>query len=68
MIHTIEGEDYTDFIKGKNIASNLRLFDDLGIFLNQKNKPGALVALDFSKAFDTLSKKEKIHRRSTGHL
>ena len=57
VIRTKLSEDQIGFLKGRNIASHLRLFDDLGTFLNQKNKLGALVALDFSEAFDTLSKK-----------
>ena len=57
VIKTIISEDQIGFVKGKNIASHLRLFDDLAKFLNKRNRIGALIALDFSKAFDTLSKR-----------
>ena len=56
VIKTIISEDQIGFVKGRNIASHLRLFDDLAKFLNKTNGLGALIALEFSKAFDTLSK------------
>ena len=56
VISSIVSEDQVGFVKGRNIASYLRLFDDMTKCLNQANKPGSLIALDFSKAFDTLSK------------
>ena len=56
VISSIVSEDQAGFVKGRNIASHLRLFDDMIKYLNQTNKPGTLIALDFSKAFDTLSK------------
>ena len=61
VIKTVVNEDQIGFVKGRNIASHLRLFDDLAKYLSKKKKKkkrsGALVALDFSKAFDTLSKR-----------
>ena len=61
VIKTVVNEDQIEFVKGRNIASHLRLFDDLAKYLSkkqqQKNRSGALVALDFSKAFDALSKR-----------
>ena len=57
VINTIVSEDQIGVINGRNIAFQLRLFDDLGRKTTTKNKPGALVAPDFSKAFKTLSKK-----------
>ena len=57
VIKTIISEDQIGFVKGRNIASHLRRFDDLAKFLNKTNRIGALIALDFSKAFDTLSKR-----------
>ena len=44
------------FITGRNIASHIRLFGDTAKYLNQRNKPAALITLDFSIAFETLSK------------
>eukprot|EP00745_Piridium_sociabile_P004690 TRINITY_DN128253_c0_g1_i4.p1 TRINITY_DN128253_c0_g1~~TRINITY_DN128253_c0_g1_i4.p1 ORF type:complete len:143 (+),score=10.78 TRINITY_DN128253_c0_g1_i4:15-443(+) len=55
-------DDQIGFIKGRNITSHLRLIDDLTSYLNEKDQTGALIALDFSKAFDTV---EKLHYRGT---
>ena len=41
---------------GRNIASHQRLFDDIINNLNVINSSGALIALDFGKAFDTVRK------------
>ena len=57
VIKTIVNKDQAGFVKGRNIATHLRQIDDIIAYLNNKNKPGALIALDFAKAFDTLSKK-----------
>ena len=57
VIKTVVNEDQIGFVKGRNIASHLRLFDDLAKYISQKNRSWALVALDISKAFDTLSKR-----------
>ena len=57
VIKTIISEDQIGFVKGRNIAFHLRLFDDLAKFLNKTNRIEALIASDFSKAFDTLSKR-----------
>ena len=56
VISSIANEDQVRFIKGRKIASHLRLLDDLTKYRNQTNKPGVLIALDCSKAFNTLSK------------
>ena len=56
MIKTLISKDQIGFVKGRNIASHLGLFDDLAKFLNKTNGIGALIILDFSKVFDTLFK------------
>lgn len=56
VITQIIHEDQVGFIKGRNMASHLRLMDDITSYLRNADQPGALIALDFSKAFDTLSK------------
>jgi hypothetical protein len=49
--------DQTAYIKGRGIYQNLRLIEDV-IWLTETRKiPGAIMALDFSKAFDSISKK-----------
>ncbi|WP_419585360.1 reverse transcriptase domain-containing protein, partial [Thiolapillus sp.] len=56
VIKTIISEDQAGFIKGRNITSHIRLIDDITSHLRKQNAPGALLALDFSKAFDSLRK------------
>ena len=46
----------TGYIKGRGTYQNIRLLDDIIWYLNVNSLPGALIALDFSKAFDSLSK------------
>ena len=57
IIPTIINEDQSGYVKGRNIASAIRTIDDVIEYLRVKEKPGLLLALDFSKAFDTISKK-----------
>jgi hypothetical protein len=56
VIRSIINEDQAGFIKGRHISTHLRFFDDLIKLLANENRSGALLALDFSKAFDTISK------------
>ena len=49
--------DQCGFIKGRNIGTIIRTTDDLINYVNSKQLPGLLVAIDFTKAFDTVSKK-----------
>ena len=56
VINQIVHEDQIGFIKGRNISSHLRLIDDITSYLRNADQPGALIALDFSKSFVTLSK------------
>ena len=56
VIKTMISEDQAGFIKGQNITSRIRLIDDITSYLRKQNAPGALLALDFSKAFDSLRK------------
>ena len=50
-------EDQVGYIKGRNISTIVRLIDDVIEYIKINNETGALVALDFSKAFDTINKK-----------
>ena len=57
VISSVVNEDQVGYIRGRSIATNLRLIDDVIDYLKLKNKPGVLLALDFTKAFDCISKK-----------
>ena len=49
-------EDQVGYLKGRNIASVIRNIDDVIEYMNATNKAGYLLALDYQKAFDTISK------------
>lgn len=57
VITTIVAEDQVGYIKGRSVAKTLRKIDDVIDFYNLKQRPGMLLALDFRKAFDSISKK-----------
>jgi len=50
LIHS----DQTGFIKGRFIAQNVRLLNDLLEYTDVKKIPGILLSIDFEKAFDTI--------------
>ncbi len=41
-------------MKGRFIGNNIRLVMDIFDYCEQENKPGALILLDYQKAFDTI--------------
>ena len=51
LIHT----DQNGYIKGRNIAYNIRLIQDVIHHFENDNIEGAVVFLDFEKAFDTVN-------------
>ena len=51
IIHT----DQNGYIKGRNIAYNIRLIQDVINYFENDNMEGAIIFLDFQKAFDTVS-------------
>ena len=57
VIPSIVSDDQVGYVKGRNISTNLRIIDDVIDHLRIKNRTGVLLALDFSKAFDRISKK-----------
>ena len=50
----IIGREQTAFIKGRQISENLRKLMDIIIHMEDENKPGYLILLDFEKAFDKI--------------
>ena len=61
VIDKIVGKDQCAYVKGRQITDNLRTIDDVIEYLKYKNKPGVLLAIDFSKAFDSISRKFMIN-------
>ena len=56
VIEKIISEDQVGYIKGRHVSTTLRTIDDVIEFYRLKEKPGILLALDFQKAFDSISK------------
>ena len=54
VISNLVDNDQCGFLKGRNIATILRTTDDVISYLNSKQLPGLLIAIDFTKAFDTI--------------
>ena len=57
VISNLADNDQCGFLKGRNIATILRTTDNVISYLSSKQLPGLQVAIDFMKAFDTISKK-----------
>jgi exonuclease III len=55
VIHKLISEDQTAYIKGRFIGNNARLICDILDFSDTRNIPGALICLDFEKAFDSVN-------------
>ena len=51
LIHT----DQNGYIKGRNIGFNIRLVQDVIEYFENDNIEGAVLFLDFQKAFDTIN-------------
>ena len=51
IVHT----DQSGYIKGRNISNNIRLIQDVTDFFEENESEGALIFLDFKKAFDTVN-------------
>ncbi len=55
VIKNIIHNDQTAYIKGRYIVSNIRIIDDILEYYEGKNSTGALIFLDFEKAFDSVN-------------
>ena len=55
VITQIINTDQNGYIKGRNIAYNIRLIQDVINYFEEDNIEGAVVFLDFQKAFDTVN-------------
>ena len=56
VITSIVSEDQVGYVKGRNVSSILRLIDDVIEHTRLTENPGLILALDFQKAFDSVSK------------
>ena len=57
VIKSVVLDDQVGYIKGRNISTGIRLIDDVIEYIQVNNKTGAVVALDYTKAFDSIHKK-----------
>ena len=56
VVNKLINEDQVGCLKGRNISTILRNIDDVRDYLNRSDKAGCLLALDYCKAFDSISK------------
>ena len=56
VIGKLINTDQVGYLKGRNISTVIRTIDDAIQFLNYAKKGGYLLALDYKKAFDSISK------------
>ena len=55
VINTLISSDQTGYIKGRFIGQNIRVIQDVIELLEEEKTEGAILFLDFKKAFDTVS-------------
>ena len=55
VISKIISTDQNGYVKGRNIAYNIRLIQDVIDYFENENIEGAILFLDFQKAFDTVN-------------
>ena len=56
VITKLINSDQVGYLKNRNISTVIRTIDDAIDYLNNSNKSGYLLALDYQKAFDSISK------------
>ena len=56
VIPKLVSEDQVGYIRGRNIATVIRTIDDVITYLNRTKQAGGSLAVDFRKAFDSISK------------
>ena len=54
VIGNIIGEEQTGYIKGRFIGQNVRIIEDVIDYCTNNDKEGAILFVDFEKAFDSL--------------
>ena len=54
VLQNLIDNDQTGFLKGRSIAENICLINNVISYTETKNIPGLLLLVDFEKAFDTI--------------
>ena len=55
VIHTIVSIDQSGYVKDRYIGDNIRTLADLMYYLEEQDKQGIALLIDFEKAFDSVS-------------
>ena len=61
VIKSLIHEDQVGYVRGRNISTIIRLIDDAIETIKFNNNSGAIVALDYCKAFDSVNKNFLLH-------
>lgn len=56
VLQNLVDNDQTGFLKGRSIAENICLINNVISYTELKNIPGLLLFVDFEKAFDTIER------------
>ena len=56
ILPDIVHENQTGFVKGRKASNMIRLIDDTIEYMKTSDKPGIMLAIDYSRAFDSISK------------
>lgn len=56
VLPDIIDKDQVGFVRGRKISTTIRLIDDTLEYLKNSHSPGILLAVDYSRAFDSISK------------
>lgn len=46
--------DQTGYLRGRTVATNIRLMEDIFVYTDKYKQSGAAIFCDFEKAFDTV--------------
>ncbi len=56
VLKTYIDEDQVGYIKGRSITTVVRLIDDVLEYVRYRNETGIIIAIDYTKAFDSINK------------
>jgi hypothetical protein len=56
VLTSVVHENQVGCVKGRKVSTMIRLIDDTIEMMNSTNKPGILLAVDYKRAFDSISK------------
>ena len=60
VLKSVIGKDQQAFVKGGNIMGNLLLVKQIIAYCNEEDEEGAMILMDFAKAFDRINREALI--------